>query len=459
MLKVRLSALFLLLIGAISIVFVFYSENISKTERFLFKFGLDLDGGTHLTYRADVSGIDSNQIDDSMNSLRRTIERRVNLFGVSEPIVQIEKGGFFSDNRDDYRLIVELPGVTDVTEAIKQIGATPILEFKLEKKELDLADQNIVLGQDSQPTISLDISKLYESTGLTGSQLRRASLVFDSFGGQPTIQLNYNDDGRELLSKITSENIGRNMAIFLDGEIISNPVIRDKITNGEAIISGSFTPEEARELVRNLNFGALPAPIELIETQTIGPTLGKETVSGGIRALIYAFSLIFIFMLIWYRLSGLISIIALIFYVAFMLSLFKLIPVTLTAAGLAGFILSIGMAVDANILIFERIREELQKNSNLYDAIKTGSDRAWSSIRDGNLTSIISAVVLYWMSGTSLVQGFALVFGIGVLVSMFTAVVVSKILLLSVSSKKDGSVNNTTKILFGSGFGIINKLK
>jgi preprotein translocase subunit SecD len=238
------------------------------------------------------------------------------------------------------------------------------------------------------------------------------------------------------LADITGENVGQVMAIFLDGQLISNPVIQSSITNGQAVINGTFTPEEARELVRDLNFGALPVPIELIETQTIGPSLGSDTLESGIRALLVGMSIIFLFMIIWYRLPGLIASISLTIYVVIMLALFKFIPVTLTSSGLAGFILSIGMAVDANILIFERIKEELNKKANLYDAIKEGSAKAWTSIRDGNITSIISAVVLYWLSGTSLVKGFALVFGIGVLVSMLTAVVVSRLFLLALSTKK-----------------------
>jgi len=431
--------------------FVYNSEVNSTNDRFTFKLGLDLNGGTHLTYRADVTEIATGDINDAMSTLRSTIERRVNIFGVSEPIVQVERGGIFSENSDDYRLIVDLPGVTDIAEAIKQIGATPVLEFRLAKTPEELADFPSELSTSTAEMLA-QIREMYEPTGLTGAQLNRASLSFDDISGEASVSLDYNGEGRELLSDITSNNVGRVMAIFLDGVMISNPVIRDSITTGQAVISGSFTTEEARELVKNLNFGALPVPIELVETQTIGATLGLDTLNKGIEALLVGFIAILIFMTIWYRLPGFISAIALSFYIVLMLLLFKLIPVTLTAAGLAGFILSIGMAVDANVLIFERIREELQKNISLYDAIKTGSDRAWSSIRDGNFTSIISAVVLYWMSGTSLVKGFALVFGLGVIASMLTAIVVSKILLLALSSKNENlSPDSFFRKLFGCG--------
>ena len=436
MTKIRLVAIFLLLLGFLTGLFVYNSETTTESDMFKFKLGLDLDGGTHLTYRADTSGIDSFEVNESMSALRDTIERRINIFGVSEPIVQVEKGGIFSEDQDENRLIVELPGVTDVSEAIKQIGQTPILEFRLEGNIASSTFDLFNIQATSSDEILAQIRDQYVSTGLTGAQLDRSRLIFDPVSGQPTIGLDFNSEGRELLAEITANNTGKIMAIFLDGVLISDPVIQTTITDGQAIITGSFTPEEARELVRNLNFGALPVPVELIETQTIGPSLGAETLAKGIEALLIGFAVIFAFLIILYRLPGLVATVALLIYISLMLALFKLIPVTLTSSGLAGFILSIGMAVDANILIFERIKEELKDGFNLYDSIASGSQKAWSSIRDGNITSIISAVVLYWVSGTAVVQGFALVFGIGVVVSMFTAVVVSRTVLLAISSKR-----------------------
>ncbi len=452
MAKARIFAVILLIIGFACGWFVYNSEVNPKSDRFVFKLGLDLDGGTHLTYRADVSELDSADIDDAMDTLRSTIERRVNIFGVSEPIVQVETGGMFSSGENDHRLIVELPGVTDIGEAVKQIGATPVLEFRLEKSIDELKDVPTDLSQMTESEALAQIRNMFIPTGITGAQLKRASLIFDQISGQATVSLTYNDEGTKLLADVTEKNVGRVMAIFLDGVMISNPVIRDSIVNGQAVITGDFTLDEAKDLVKNLNFGALPVPIELVETQTIGATLGMDTLQKGIDALIIGFIAIFIFMVIWYRLPGFVSAIALLCYVVLMLLSFKLIPVTLTAAGLAGFILSIGMAVDANVLIFERIKEEMKKDISLYDAVKSGSDRAWGSIRDGNLTSLISATVLYWMSGTSLVKGFALVFGIGILVSMFTAITVSKILLLALSSKKNLSETKFLNWFFGSGF-------
>jgi len=434
MTKIRLTALALLILGALTASFVYNSET-NPEAGYKFKLGLDLDGGTHLTYRADTSEINPLEISDAMTALKGTIERRINVFGVSEPIVQIEEGGIFSEEKDDHRLIVELPGVTDVSEAIAQIGQTPILEFRLAKgTSTDFGAFN--LNATSTEEILEQIKSQYESTGLTGAQLDRSRLVFDPTTGAPTIALDFNSEGQDLLSELTKNNRGKVMAIFLDGILISDPVIQAEIPNGQAVITGAFSAEEARDLVRNLNLGALPIPIELIETQTIGPSLGAETLSKGIKALLIGFAIIFVFLVTLYRVKGLVASIALAIYLAIMLALFKLIPVTLTSSGLAGLVLSIGMAVDANILIFERVKEELKSGSNMYDAVKEGTARAWTSIRDGNITSIISAVVLFWLSGTSVVKGFALVFGIGVVVSMFTAVVVTRTILLALTKKR-----------------------
>lgn len=385
-----------------------------------FKLGLDLAGGTQLVYKADISELPSTDVDASMQSLRDVIERRVNLFGVAEPLVQ-EEQGLLSGER---RLVVELPGVTDVKEAIDQIGQTPVLEFKL-MVEVPAAD----------PTSSSTAAFL--PTGLTGRQLSGAQLQFSQgtagqFSNDPIILLNFNSEGAALFEKITGENVGQPLAIFLDGEMISAPVIREAISGGVATISGQFTPEEGRELARNLNFGALPVPIELVTTETIGATLGEESFARSIAAGVYGLIFVAIFMVLWYRLPGIIAVVALLVYVAIMLALFKLIPVTLTAAGLAAFILSIGLAVDANILIFERIKEEFARGRSTHDAMHEGFARAWPAIRDSNIAHIITASILFFM-GTSLIQGFALVFGLGVIVSMLSAITISRNFLYAVS--------------------------
>ncbi len=435
MLKVRIWALLLVIISGLIGWFVYVSEVNPDSAR-KFKLGLDLDGGTHLTYRADTTAIAPTDIPGAMDSLRRTIERRINIFGVSEPIIQTESGSFFGEVQN--RLIVELPGVENIEEAVKMIGQTPLLEFKLLTKDQKVLDK-ISSASTTPEEFAAIADKIYVPTGLTGAQLKRANLAFDQYTNQALVSVEFNDGGKQLLSKVTKENIGQVMGIFLDGENISAPVIRDEILTGTAQISGDFTRDEALKLVQNLNFGALPIPIDLIETQTIGATLGHDTLNSGVRALLWALVAIFIFLIVFYRFAGLIASVSLVIYTIVMLAMFKMIPVTLTSSGLAGFVLSLGMAVDANVLIFERLKEELRNGLSLYDGIKESVKRAWSSIRDGNLSSLISAAVLFWVSGTPVVSGFALVFMIGVIVSWVTAVFVSEIMLLAVSSKTVGS--------------------
>jgi protein-export membrane protein SecD len=244
------------------------------------------------------------------------------------------------------------------------------------------------------------------------------------------------------------ENKGKQLAIFLDGQLISSPVIREEIAGGQATISGgNMTADEARDLAKNLNFGALPVPIDLVSTQTIGATLGNESLQKGLHSGIVGMLAVVLFMILWYRLPGIMATVALSIYVAIMLSIFKMLPVTLTAAGIAGFILSIGMAVDANIIIFERLKEELRHGKDLPDAINDGFARAWLAIRDGHVTSIISAIILFWF-GTSLIQGFALTFGIGVIVSLFSAITLMCVFLRGLGNIHN---HNVARILFGSG--------
>lgn len=413
-------AVILLLLGIGVMWFVYSSEK--DPEGMHFKFGLDLIGGSHLIYEADTSRLEEEEVDEAMSALRDVIERRTNLFGVAEPLVQVEKASVFSESEKTERLIVELPGVTNLEEAIQIIGETPSMDFKLEYEPE---------GTSTDPT--------YVDTGLTGRFVQGARLEFSqnqggvTFGNEPLVMVDFNSEGKELFGDITQENTGKNLAIFLDGKVISNPVIREAIRGGTAVISGGFDAEEARELVRNLNIGALPVPIELASTQTVGATLGTEILEKGLRAGMIGFGLVLLFMLFWYRLPGFLACIALLMYLALMLSVFKLVPVTLTAAGIAGFLLSIGMAVDANVIIFERLKEELRKEEEYEEAVKDGFRRAWPAIRDGNFTSLISAIILFWF-GTSIVQGFALVFGLGILASMFTAIVVTRTFLLGLTN-------------------------
>ena len=442
--KTRIAALCILLAGFGIGYFVVDSE--LKAEQFPFKLGLDLAGGTHLVYRADTSELSPEDIRASMQALRDVIERRVNLFGVAEPVVHIEQSGIFSGVEEE-RLIVELPGVTDTGEAVRLIGETPLLEFKLVSSEFAFSVPAVTAGEHN-----VIPEEGYLSTGLTGRQLDGARLEFGSgssgVSNEPVIRVDFNAEGAELFGTITRDNVGGYLAIFLDGVPISIPVIQTEITGGTAIITGQFTPEEGRQLARDLDFGALPVPIELISTQTIGASLGEEALSRGVQAGVVGLSFVALFMLLWYRLPGLVAIVALAIYIAFMLAIFKLVPVVLTAAGLAGFILSIGLAVDANVLIFERMKEELMGGKQTRASAQSGFARAWLSIRDGNLSSIITAIILFWF-GTSIVEGFALVFGLGVIVSMRTAITVTRTLLYALGNFENRGI---AKFLFGTGF-------
>jgi protein-export membrane protein SecD len=437
--KYRIGAIVLLLLLAGLAFFQYRSTRAGA--HFPFKYGLDLIGGTELVYHADVSQIAPSDIGDSMNTLRDVIERRVNVFGVSEPLIQVEESGIITGNTD-HRLIVELPGVTDINQAVALIGQTPLLEFRLERPGArDKTKANGGL------TASTTIDDLFVSTGITGSLLQHASIQFNSNSKGVAVLLQFNSQGKDLFAKVTRDNIGKVLAIILDGKVIETPVIQDAITDGTAQITGSFTPEQAAETVRQLNYGALPVPIQLVSTETVGASLGDAALHAGLKAGLLGFALLIVFMILWYRLPGVVASVALVLYILASLALFRVVPVTLTAAGLAGFILSIGMAVDANVLIFERMKEELRKGSALETAMKEGFHRAWLSIRDSNISSIITAVVLFWL-GTSAVKGFALTLGIGVLVSMFTAITASRTFLFASGIKGD---SGTAKFLFGSG--------
>ncbi len=435
--KIRTAALALLAGGILVGYFAYQTDG-----RFPYRFGLDLSGGTHLLYRADTSSLPAVDRRASLESLRDVIERRTNIFGVSEPLVQLERSSALSEVAED-RLIVELPGVTDIAEAVRVIGETPTLEFKLVKKEFEdkLANADGSVNAEA-----------FAATGLTGRLLASAQLQFGSgqtgqLANEPIVAITFNSEGADLFEKITGEHVGELLAIFLDGAPISTPVIREAIPGGKATISGDFTPDAAKKLVRDLNFGALPVPIELISTQSIGASLGEVALGKGIAAALVGSLLVAGFMVLWYRVPGLLATIALSLYITLMLAVFKLIPVTLTAAGIAGFILSIGMAVDANVLIFERFKEEFARGKGMEAAVKEGFARAWLSIRDGHLSSIITAVILFWF-GTSLVKGFALTFGLGVIMSLITAISVSRTFLRAFGNPENRGI---VKFLFGSG--------
>jgi preprotein translocase subunit SecD len=414
---------------------------IAKGDRFPFSFGLDLVGGTELVYKADTSNVED--VSGAMESLKEVVERRIaqsNLsgaLGALEPNIQTESAGLISGNQEE-RLIVELPGVTDIEQAKGLIGRTPILEFRL-------ANPNAEEILAANPDATLD--ELFLPTNLTGRYLTKARVEFDPSTRVPSVGLVFNEEGAQLFAELTREHIGEVLAIVLDGQILSAPQIQSEITNGQAQVTGNFTPDEAKVLVRDINYGALPVPISILSSKTVGATLGDEALSSGVRAGVMGFVILVIFMILWYRLPGAIASLALVAYIVISLAIFALIPVTLTAAGIAGFILSIGMAVDANILIFERTKEEIKKGKSIHDSLHEGFTRAWSSIRDSNISSIITAIILFWL-GTSAVKGFALTLGIGVIVSMLSAITLSRTFLFAVAPTSDTKLK---RFLFSNG--------
>lgn len=407
-----------------------------------------------MVYEADLSGIEAGGEDEAMAGLRDVIERRVNLFGVAEPNVQTETSRLGTDG-ESYRLVVELPGVTDLEQAIAMIGETPLLEFRLLDPNFDPNTVPITVDENGTAVVDIDPSAGFIATELTGRYLKRSTLQFSQgvqqggtgLAGEPIIALQFDATGADLFEQITTEHTGETLAIFLDGAPISVPTIQQPISGGEAVITGNFTPDEARQLVGRLNSGALPVPITLLSTQTIGPSLGAEATQAGVMAGLFALLAIAVVLIAWYRLPGLIATVALAIYTVVMLFLFKYIPVTLTAAGLTGFIISLGIAVDANILIFERMKEEMRQGRTVHDSLQDGFKRAWASIRDANISSLISAAILFWF-GTSLIQGFALTFGLGVLVSMLTAISVTRMILAAFAGTKD---TKAKRVLFGTG--------
>ena len=400
--KNPLFVLFLVILVAVTAAFFVYPKNFGAN--FMpWRLGLDLIGGSHLVYNVDLSKVSAGDQDSVLNGLRDVIERRVNLFGVSEPQVFVAKSG------NDSNLVVELAGIKDTAQAIQQIGATPLLDFRE-------VEQN-------------GTSTSFIQTNLTGRYITSAQLAFDPNTQAPQVSISFNSDGANIFEQMTAKNVGKPLAIFLDGSLIEMPTVQEKISGGQAVITGRFTVNEAKILVERFNAGALPAPITLISQQTISATLGSDSLKKAIIAGIIGTLIVMAFMLAYYRMLGIFAVVALLLYVFLTLGVFKIIPITLSLAGLAGFILTIGMAVDANILIFERIKEELKKGFSRTTAIEEGFRRAWPSIRDSNTSTIITAIILYFFT-SSFVQGFALTLLIGVLVSMFSAITTTRLLLM-----------------------------
>ena len=412
-----------------------------------FVLGLDLQGGVSLIYQADLSTITDKSA--GMSGLRDVIERRVNMFGVSEPVVEIQ-------GQD--RLSVQLPGVTNVQQAIQMIGQTPYLEFDEQRTEAESKPilDKIKEVQDAQKKDpKADVTKIkdwqlalqnpyFKATDLTGKYLTKATVVFDQTTYKPQIQLQFNDDGSKIFADITARNIKKPLAIYLDGASIIDtngdgkidgqdlyaPIVQDKILGGKAVITGDMSNQVASSLASRLNSGALPVKIGApISQETVGPTLGSVSLQKSLTAGLYGLLAVVIFLIVFYRFPGLLASFALLIYVAIALSIYKLWPITLTLAGIGGFILSIGMAVDANILIFARMKEEIKLGKGLAQAIDEGFKRAWPSIFDSNLNSLFVCLVLYFFS-TSFIRGFAITLGLGILISLFSAIFITRIFLM-----------------------------
>lgn len=377
--------------------------------------GLDIAGGARLVYEADTKELKSSDVGDALDSLRNTIEKRVNLFGVAEPVIQTSKVG------DSNRVVVELPGITDITSAKALIGQTALLEFRE------------FVGVDASAAANLFPSvESTKETGLTGKDLERSRVSFHKDTGQPVVELTFTQEGAKMFKDITTRNLNKPLPVFIDGMPITNPVVQSVITEGQAVISGGFSSDQAKGLAIQLNSGALPVPIKVIEEKTVGPTLGQESVAKSIKAGFIGLFMVMAFMWIYYGKMGFLANIALIIYGLITYAIFRIFHITLTLPGIAGFILSIGMAVDSNILIFERIKEEVRTGKPWMVAMEVGFGRAWDSIRDANTTTILTALILFnpfswqFLPEFGAARGFAATLLIGILVSLFTGIVVSR---------------------------------
>ncbi|MEN9406821.1 MAG: hypothetical protein RLZZ455_37 [Candidatus Parcubacteria bacterium] len=395
-----------------------FLKRIGITRSFEFQKGLDLEGGTSIVLRANTDDLPASQRENAVESAKQVIERRINFFGVSEPIVQTSK------TNNEYRIIVEIPGVTDVDQAVSLIGTTAKLTFWEQG-----ASGSALLDPSSIPeNAQTFLGDTPKKTNLSGSDLKQAVVTFDQQTGQPVVQLTFTSEGAKKFSDITKRNIGKPLGYALDNIMYDAPIIQNHIPSGEAIISGAFTTEQAKQLQLQLNAGALPISLSVLEQHAIGATLGNDSLQKSVFAGVIGFIIIVFFMCMMYGRLGVVASVALAIYTLLVLTIFRLVPVTLTLAGIAGLILSIGIAVDANILIFERMREELRHGKSKETALQLGFSRAWTSIRDSNIASLITSGILYYF-GTGVVRGFALTLAIGVLVSMFSAITVTRTIL------------------------------
>lgn len=388
---------------------------------FPLKQGLDIQGGMQVVLGADMSQIPEVDREAALESAREVIARRVDLYGVNEPSIQTSRYG------DQYRLVVELAGVTDTSQALALVGKTAQLDFRLEGEALQ-----------TDPTSTASALAYFDSfkpVGLSGQRLQRAQVEFDPQTNEPTIGLTFDAEGSRIFAEVTTENIGKVLAIFIDEFPVAMPTINTAIPNGQAVMTGGFTLEEAKQLAIQLNAGALPVPIEVLEQRQVGASLGQESVTASVRAGLLGLGLVMVFMILMYGVKGLLADLALIVYAVLTIAIYKILGVTVTVPGIAGLILSIGMAVDSNILIFERMKEELRKGKPFRQAMELGFGRAWNSIKDANTVTIMTALILInplnfsFLNTSGLVRGFGVTLLIGIAISLFTGIVVSRTLL------------------------------
>ncbi len=417
----RKSALFVVIIVLVTILGGFFvypnAQGFSwLSQRMPWRLGLDLVGGAHLVYRIDISKIPQADLSSTLSGLRDVIEKRVNLFGVSEPQVTISQTG------SDYYLVVELAGVSDISQAINDIGQTPYLDFR-------------TVQQSASGTPE------FYPTNLTGKYLQSAQMDFDQQTGMPYVLLTFNSDGAKIFEDLTGQNVGKEIATFIDGNLMQIATVQEKIPGGQArITSPNFTQQQVRDLVQQFNAGALPAPITLESQQAVGASLGTDSLKKSILAGVIATLVIMLFMMLYYRFFGVLASIALVVYILLSLVIFKVF-VTMSLAGIAGFLLSIGMAVDANILIFERTKEEMKRGLSKTAAIKEGFHRAWPSIRDSNISTMLTTLILFYFT-TSFIKGLALTLFLGVVVSMFTAITVTRNLMVIFVHDRESSATH-----------------
>lgn len=388
------------------------------TPIFKLKQGLDIQGGMQVVLQADMSTIAEVDRVSALASAKEIIARRVDLYGIGESVIQTSQYG------NEYRLLVELPGVQNVEEALRLVGTTAQLDFRLETPETATATESAVAYLNT-----------FQPTTLTGQQLKRAAVQFDPQTNEPVISLEFSPEGTEIFAKLTTENTNKVMAIFIDGYPVAVPRINTPILTGQALLSGGFTIDQAKQLAVQLNAGALPVPITVIQQRTIGASLGQTSVQQSLRAGVIGIGLVIFFMIAYYGWQGLIATIALLIYSVLTIAAYKIIGITLTLPGIAGLVLSIGMAVDSNILIFERMKEELRIGRPFSHAMELGFGRAWASIKDANLATIMIAFILInplnfsFLNTSGLVRGFGVTLLTGIVISLFTGIVVTRTLM------------------------------